>query len=86
MTTLTKKLCIITRIFRARTSRKEMGTIIPNATDVMGLLAHSMRLGNNLRRQKIASSLETELRGLGKDVDEKSELLLGMTSPKELER
>ena len=79
MTTLTEKLLSLhnNKDFSSKDFRKEMGTIIPNATDVMGLLAHSMRLGNNLRRQKIACSLETELRGLGKDVDEKSELLFG---------
>ena len=52
MTTLTEKLLSLhnNKDFSSKDFRKEMGTIIPNATDVMGLLAHSVGLGNNLRR------------------------------------
>ena len=52
MTNLTENLLSLhnNKDFSSKDFRKEMENIIPNATDVMGLLAHSMRLGNNLRR------------------------------------
>lgn len=64
--------------------RKELGNIIPMSMDALHFNAHSMHLGDQLRRHRITQLLDVEIRGIGKNVDETSDMLFGNDLPKRL--
>jgi len=79
VTTLADKLLNLYKNieFSSSECKKELGNVLPIATDSIGLLAHSMQLGNTMRRRRITQNLEPELREIGKNSDESSEWLSG---------
>ena len=57
--------------------RKELGNVVTSSTDALYMLAHTMKLGDTMRRQRIGQAMDQGLKGIIKNIDETSESLFG---------